>query len=643
MMPQLDDGHRLHNDERRQADALPHRRLDLETAVATLQWGPLAPRVQEILDRHRSELPPEEERDHDCQVWQLALHRMDVRRYRVVRKEPVPPPTGTDNAPEAVRQVRVEVEIDIPEPPVQEMVRQGAAEQAVTNARLGLLMWGLKVFRREDPRQFDPGQWRECLSAARVASTAPSPEEQPLGEGGAGFVAAVCVRDYWAEMTGEERRWCAAVICAEIERESDNWHCLARCQVGGMSADRPAAWVISALVGRPLEGALRDRVQNAFVLALTHATDEVRNFAAAGIGANLWTTDRDRTIRSVNALATEAALQEEAFATLMRGASRPRRQPEEMASEIAATVRRRFAEPGGIPANAYQTVDTAGWFGSDALLRMLAIAGNAPTEVAIALFERLATTLVAWWDADEESRHERHRRERPTRSEPHLTTQYVQFLLRAEPATAAVILAPILGAIDRHAREVTWVVRGLIEAECRQRTPARFWALWRLLAEGVRNSEWLPGIDEEHADGEELLSALFFGLRWNDGVRHWSSLEGHAEQVHALFEALPASRRVFEDYVRFLYSIGEQSLPSAFIRLARCLDAGGPARLLSGRNTVYMLEVLLQRHVYARPLELKQRTDLRLAVLRLLDLLVECGSSAAFRMRDDFVTPVSTG
>jgi hypothetical protein len=59
------------------------------------------------------------------------------------------------------------------------------------------------------------------------------------------------------------------------------------------------------------------------------------------------------------------------------------------------------------------------------------------------------------------------------------------------------------------------------------------------------------------------------------------------------------------------------------------------------RDTVFMLEVLLQRYVYGRPLELKRHSELRESVLFLLDTLVENGSSAAFRMRDDFVTPTS--
>jgi len=46
-----------------------------------------------------------------------------------------------------------------------------------------------------------------------------------------------------------------------------------------------------------------------------------------------------------------------------------------------------------------------------------------------------------------------------------------------------------------------------------------------------------------------------------------------------------------------------------------------------------MLEVLLQRHVYARPLKLKRDPALRDAILFVLDVLVESGSSAAFRIR----------
>ena len=66
-----------------------------------------------------------------------------------------------------------------------------------------------------------------------------------------------------------------------------------------------------------------------------------------------------------------------------------------------------------------------------------------------------------------------------------------------------------------------------------------------------------------------------------------------------------------------------------------------PILVLANSNTVFTLEVLLQRYVYGRPLELKRDASICDAVLFILDCLVECGSSAAFRMRDDFVTPAA--
>ena len=138
-----------------------------------------------------------------------------------------------------------------------------------------------------------------------------------------------------------------------------------------------------------------------------------------------------------------------------------------------------------------------------------------------------------------------------------------------------------------------------------------------------------------------MLSAMFLTSFGKDDIRHWRSLEGNAHNVHDLFEALPPSSIVLDDYTRFLYHIGEQSLREAFVRIANSLEQGDTPAMLAKSNTVFLLEVILQRHVYGRPLELKRDVKVRDAVLSLLDILVENGSSAAYRMRDDFGTPAA--
>jgi len=347
----------------------------------------------------------------------------------------------------------------------------------------------------------------------------------------------------------------------------------------------------------------------------------------------------------VNALATAATLVDHARDA---DSSRPyeeRRQIDEIDADVASVIRQQLYEPAFIVPDAYEAMDPASWFGAEANCLILAILSQAPTEpAAIAAFGRLARTLVGWWDEDDDWRANRdeHRRERNRNVEPALSDLLRNFLLRTATSTAVAILQPILIAVDRHPRQIQWLLLGLISVEDREPNTPQFWLLWELFAERIRRATWLAEIDEEHASGGDMMSAIFLGTSWKKEVRHWRSLEGYAWYVHALFEDLPPYSTVLDDYVRFLYHVGEQSLPEAFIRIAHRLQQGDAQQTLRKGNIVFLLELLLQRYVYRRPLELKRHADLRDAVLFLLDLLVENGSSAAFRMRDDFVTPVST-
>lgn len=105
------------------------------------------------------------------------------------------------------------------------------------------------------------------------------------------------------------------------------------------------------------------------------------------------------------------------------------------------------------------------------------------------------------------------------------------------------------------------------------------------------------------------------------------------------FESLPASGRVLEAYAQFLGTIGSHSLPQAVVVIARRLRASDALKLLLNQNAIVHLEDLLRPLVYGRPYELKRHNEWRESVLYLLDQLVDAGSSIAYRMRDDFVTP----
>ena len=634
--------------ERKEADALPHRSLDLEFPIANLQLGPLAPRVHAILDQHREALPPASEQTEDDRVWRLSMHRMDLRRYSVAEVVPTNTADATDATDSAsvkpAQQVRWSPEE--PESDVKRMVDAGSIRFNAMNIRLGLLMWALHVFKNEDVETGNPAEWRQQLEQARIQEV-PSPgnHELDMARGGPGIVAAVCVRDHWPEMSGDEQNWCVEVVCSEVKRQAYVWNSSVRIQRNEMSADRMCASVISLLVVKPLSVERQARVRQAFIAALTHSVYEVRWYAAWGLAKQLWPIDRELIMRCVNALAVEATLVHRALDAEAELPYDHRRQIDVLAAEAASVVRERFWHVGRIAEDAYQKLDITKWYGAEANGRVLAILSRAPTEPeAIRAFARTAQTLVEWWNSDvaRDRDYRRSRRERNHGTESAMSELLQNFVMRTSADATRRILQPLLDAVDSHPKEIHRVIRGVTAVEDREPNTQRFWSVWERFADSVRRARWLALIDDgKHQYGTEMVSAIFLGTSWKEEVRHWRSLEGHAHHVHALFEDLPPSSVVLDAYVGFLYYIGEQSLPDAFVRIANRLEAGDPQHMLRKTNTVFMLEVLLQRHVYGRPLQLKRERAIRDAVLVLLDVLVERCSSAAFRMRDDFVTPIS--
>lgn len=126
---------------------------------------------------------------------------------------------------------------------------------------------------------------------------------------------------------------------------------------------------------------------------------------------------------------------------------------------------------------------------------------------------------------------------------------------------------------------------------------------------------------------------------WKEGTTHWARLEDNAHRVHTLATRLPAAVVCVEAYLHFLYTIGRRGLPDAFKIVQSVLERAENSEVIFTSEVMFILESLLGLFVYGQPLRLKREVALREAVLKLLDQLVSAGSSAAYRMRDDFVTP----
>jgi hypothetical protein len=629
-------GDRIYEVDRQQANARPHRRFDLEAAVFNLQLGPLATRVQALLDKHLAALPPKEQQNEGDQLWRLAIHRMDLRQFTASEApEGESPAQDTDESEPPARTIRLDAKP--PDADLQVLVDENLSRQSANNTRLSLLMWGLQAFQRETDK-YDPSYWPAKLAQAQGMSV--DAEDGLDANNAPGFVAAVCVRDQWDDLTQAHRDWCVDTICSEVLQHADDTDHLERVQKNSMAADRPCAFMLAALLRKPLDPTRTEAVKTAFAAAHLHPVDEVRAYATLGIDDALWATDRPLALRCLNAIATEAVLLEEALNAARARAYEERGNLPEVMAAATADIRARFWENGAFADDAHSTVEISGGLGAGALKRILAILGRVPQDpLAIAAFLRASHMLGGCWTSDYNGRR---RDNRDFEGEYEVSQHIQEFLLRTTPEAAREVLAPLLATIEGHSRDLASVLQGLTGIQDRNPNTPQYWLLWDLIASAVRDAKWLSRLDTDtYWTGSELLSAVFLTQNWNEGVRHWGFLEGYADRVHALFEALPATSTVLHTYSRFLYKIGERSLPAAFLRIAAALRRGDARKMLSESDTVFMLDVLLQRYVYGRPLELKRDAPLRNAVLFILDCLVEAGSSAAFRMRDDFVTPAA--
>lgn len=637
ILPTLRANHKVYEMERKQANSLPHRGHDLEAAVAHLQLGPFAPRVHSLLDKHLAALPPKEQQEKNDRLWRLAIHRMDLRQY-TVSDTPGPEIPDPEAKPDDPPRRYVRLDPKPPEADVQAVVDEGSSRLAAMNARLGVLMWGIQAFRRE-AGNYKPAEWAAKLVEAQAMDCEAGGEDS--SRHAPGFVAAVCIRDRWDDMTSAQKDWCVDTVCAEVMRHSDDADHMERVQNNSRAADRACAFVLPTLLRKPLDPTRAERVKAAFAAALTHPVAQVQSYATWSIDDTVWATDRALALRCLNAIAAEAAIIDKAQDAEEARPYNERRDLGEIMAQATADIRSRFWKDGAIAEDAHVTLDISDRFGADALKRMLVILGRVPQDpLAIAAFESASRTLAGWWRTSDDDREGGRSRNFDTESD--VSQRIPEFLLRTSPEAAQRVLAPLLAAIDRHSHELQSIMQGLTELQDANPNTPQYWSLWGLIADAVRRARWVAGLDRDrHPDGTDLLSAVFLTLHWKDNVRHWRFLEGYAHLVHELFEALPPTSIVLDNYAGFLYHIGARSLPDAFVRVADALRRGYAQKMLANSNTVFTLEVLLQRYVYGRPLELKRDNHLRDAVLFILDCLVETGSSAAFRMRDDFVTPAS--
>ena len=661
MFPRLDPKAKIFQEERERSNSLDHRRGHLETLAARMQFSEARDEVWQIIDNHQEGIPEGEPRTDDDRTFLLALLRMDVRKWEVKETTSISKIDAAEE--EQLVEVQLKPKIEEGYQDLREFMEEGARWNERFSKSAWLIGWGLKSWRDSSADEND--SWRTALLQAKEpAKGAPHGECLSVDDGAAGYVAATCIRDHWDDMTEADRNWCMNTAILEVERDCDSKDYLVVLSSNALSSDRPAAYILPKILHLDPSN---ERVLLAVAKALTHTSDEVSLWCADGIRDYLSKDTPGILMRCAGAIALRATLiveleRQERAATIdrFRSASssggivgnikgllgrlfRKTAQDElhrtvESVEDIQSEVRKSFANGSIDYYSIGEVLDLATESAREFVPQISSVLSGVPeSDAAFDFHSRVARAVVDSWIQGES---EDYGSRRNYEQEQVLMYRTAGYVLNLRPELAVRCCEPFLAAVDAYPEEVDNFLWTLITLEDEAEFKTSFWEVWQAFANTVVDAQWLSSLSNRNSNGAALVDKMLFAIPWKEGIRNWRRLEGHEKDVDNFVARMPAVSAVMLAYIHYLHSIGGASLPDSFDVVANMLGNGDRRALLSNDNTVYYLESLLGRYVYAEPMALKSDPTLRAAVLFILDQLVESGSAAAYTMRDDFVTPV---
>jgi hypothetical protein len=602
----------------------------LENLAVQFQTLPFKERVWALIDGYKAELPPEAEQDERTKLWRFRLHQMDTRNFVQVGE------TGDGH---------ILLQASAPESDIQQLLEEHKPRSKAFESAVSLLNWGQSVLSTKTVGE----DWQDQFIAAKQQLAAEDEKLDRIGRSmsraGQAYVAAICIRDHWSEISSGDQEWCATTIFTAVEADADTRDHFAIAGRNPMEASRPAAFILTALFSRELSVHLQPRLLSALAKSVLHAVDETVDYAAKGIGCFLWETDRSLALTCVQALVTQA-VREHIFRISRERLPLEEFQPEfeeNTLERIRSELRNFIEQRGDCDEAGLVHLDLTEWPGRAVARHVFTIIREQSDDLfAIEIIRHSVLALCAKWanNARTDNRMDSLREEE--RLDPGIESLFVEticrFVIRIEPGKAKRLMEPIFGIACRFPKKaadvVKWLILGLGEDTAQSET---LWDLWQRFADDFTASELPIGVDNEYSDARKLMRELFLGINWG-AQRDWPPLRGQAHRITSFFERLLPTECGFEFYSYFLAKAGSKSLPGGLLSIASKLSTVSGSQILN-ETAVFYLEQILTQLIYGGNRGIRVEPELRSSALTILDHLVAAGSSAAYKLREDFLTP----
>lgn len=626
---------KIFQDERLESNKLPHRKGSLEDLARNLQLTDAKEAVFALLDFHRGQLPPLQDQDDSDRIWRLALDRMDMRRY-------------TAHGP--AEDGKVLFQMQKPAEDIQQMLDRDAPAMDAHQALISLYVWGRKAFKNETVEREAFDDWPARLESARKLTDADSVDDEiGYADSARNGIAAACLRHHWDEMDYSALTWCKEVAFEAVNQPLSGDHANELFARNPMNGSAECAFVIPLIATREDSDA---RITSTLMAALTHFNEEVKQSAISGVSE--YVIGRDDKLASLclwtlinNARRNNEmeALHRTARAAPRGGlADRFKSALDALKTSWATTMSSPNALDAlfagqGMPNFNDLTFDT--WHDRRLATSLITLFRNHPENpLAEVFFEKIAMAVIGWWGDDRRAAERDDRRDFELE---HLASRALgEYLLFCPLDTARRLTTFMTPMVSSEPKKAGEFLTNLLLAYDRKGVASNYWELWRVWTVSIEHEAWLSDIDNERSYGQSFLRDAFLNTKWVDGIRNWTRLEDHFKELDDLFVRLPASTHVLRAYADYLFHIGESSLPQAFALISQKFGGSLGASFISDDTLRWYVDSLVSRCLFEDLTSIRKSPALRTAVMAVLDALVQAGSSIAFQLRDDFVTPTAS-
>ena len=615
----------VYYNERQRSKERNHRAIDLQTAALYLQYHGKESEIQQIIDKYLRDIGSSES-DEDITTWRMALARMDARKLRIS--------SITEDGIICLEAANLDDDL-------REKSAQVHKEMHGSNEKTRFYLWARKVME-DKCSEHDRQLWRAYfekykLEFKSIPEDADDSSIYDLIEFN-GFVTLVfiSIRDHWEELEPGEISWCIDVLLSAIEHHCNDWGFIETIQKQPDLFDRVAACALPVAYMKSSDENICKRVFFGMILSATHAIAEVRLLFCNSLSANC---DNKVILEFLSIINSEALLYVKN--TKWKKFFYQYGQSFDVIGYATAIRIRNKIKRGNVLERAdIFNLSLYQWIALPQFKQILDMSYKLTADAAISsFFERIVQFFLEDWSASNDSTKQRCQYYHQVDYAKH---RLIDYFLNIDFEQTKSLLMPFLSSADRFSSEIGDFI-ALFFAKAYNKQKLRiFWDMWDFIADVVLENIHLSSeSNERYYSEKKIVAALFLDpLLGSDISSVHDELDLHGSKRMAdLFNRLPITTLSLSNYVKYLYFSGKESFPNSFKILSERLLNAEYTVILSDSNTIYLLERILRRQLYADGSSIKSNPAIREHILRLFDLLVECGSSQAYFMRDDFALP----